>query len=72
MEKKKTVKVLYQRIGNEWYAFSVVDGEMFYTRIAGELINDQFVEAPSDVQSDVVVDAPSDADAELSTRIRAA
>lgn len=37
----QTVDVLYQRMGDRWYAFSMVSGEVFY----GSLSDEEIVEA---------------------------
>lgn len=40
-EKKSTtqeVDVLYQRMGDTWYAFSVIDDEVFFGEVSPELV----------------------------------
>jgi len=51
---KKEVEVLYQKLGNTWYAFSVIGSDVFYSPIEDE----QFIagdsspfEPPLDEQS---------------------
>lgn len=36
--KSKKSDVLYQRLGNRWYAFSVVDGDVFFAEVPAESI----------------------------------
>ena len=33
---ENTVEVLYQKMGDRWYAFSVVDDEVFYGAVKSE------------------------------------
>lgn len=35
---EKTVEVLYQKMGDRWYAFSMVDGEVFVGSLSEEEI----------------------------------
>jgi hypothetical protein len=35
----ETAEVLYQKLGNRWYAFSVIDDEVFMGSISQEEIN---------------------------------
>jgi hypothetical protein len=37
-DKTKKSDVLYQRLGNRWYAFSVVDGDVFFAEVPPETI----------------------------------
>ena len=39
-ETMKTVDVLYQKMGERWYAFSLVDEEVFVGSVSQEEIND--------------------------------
>ena len=32
--------VLYQKLGNDWYAFTEVDGDCFMTKVAAEVAQD--------------------------------
>ncbi|MBI5139374.1 hypothetical protein HZA26_02075 [Candidatus Nomurabacteria bacterium] len=32
------VEVLYQKLGDQWFAFSVVNGEVFWGKLASEII----------------------------------
>lgn len=36
--KTKKSEVLYQRLGNRWYAFSVVDGDVFFGEVPPETL----------------------------------
>lgn len=31
-----TVEVLYQKLGDSWYAFSIIDDEVFFGKVPGE------------------------------------
>ncbi len=35
-----TVEVLYQRMGNKWYAFSLIDDEVFMGEVPEEAISE--------------------------------
>lgn len=34
-------EILYQKINGQWYAFSVIDDEVFYGRVSDDQINKQ-------------------------------
>jgi hypothetical protein len=34
--KENKVKVLYQKLGNQWFAFTEIKGEVFFTRVSEE------------------------------------
>lgn len=42
----REVEVLYQKIGNRWYAFSLIDEEMFFTPVPEEAIDPEFTVQP--------------------------
>jgi hypothetical protein len=44
--KEKKVKVLYQKLGGQWFAFTEIKGEVFFTRVSeedikGKVANDE-------------------------------
>jgi hypothetical protein len=52
---QETVEVLYQKLGDRWYAFSLIDDEVFVGSINQEDIN--AVETKSKVKRKVPMDA---------------
>lgn len=40
MQDGREVEVLYQKMGNRWYAFSMIDEEVFFGSISDEEIHD--------------------------------
>ncbi len=43
---EEIAEVLYQRLGNRWYAFSVIEDELFVGSISDEEVNAQASGAP--------------------------
>lgn len=39
-ESKKEVEVMYQKVGDKWYAFSIVGDEVFYSVISDDQIQE--------------------------------
>ena len=37
----REVQVLYQKLGNQWYAFSLVDDEVFMAAVSEDVIQDR-------------------------------
>lgn len=37
---EKDVDVLYQRLGNQWFAFSIIDEEVFVSPVSEDKINE--------------------------------
>jgi hypothetical protein len=48
------VDVLYQRIGGRWYAFSATNGEVFFSAIPDEILNELENAAPGN--ENVIID----------------
>lgn len=55
----KSVEVLYQKIGNKWYAFSMVDNEVFTASLTEEEMQqaeisglEKFIEMPNRSSND--------------------
>lgn len=36
--------VLYQKLGNDWYAFTEVEGECYYDRVDEDTVNQKVIE----------------------------
>lgn len=49
-----TVEVLYQKMGNRWFAFSLVDDEVFVGSISQEEVNASLAPAAGDVDNQVI------------------
>ena len=39
-QSEKEVDVLYQRLGDQWFAFSIVEDEVFMSPVSEDIIND--------------------------------
>ncbi len=48
--KEKKSDVLYQRLGNRWYAFSVVDGDVFFAEVPADSIKGSVPGETNDLQ----------------------
>ncbi len=45
MEKEDTAVVLYQKMGNQWFAFSLVDDDVFFGQVPEEALLEEIHES---------------------------